>query len=210
MQAIPNMLQHTATHCNTMPHTMPHTATHCITLHQTVHMEAMPNTLQLTATSCSILQHPAASCNTLQHTATHCNTLHQTVHMQAMPNTLQLTATYCNTLQHTATHCITLHQTVHMQAMPTQAERLHKQFEGKKENLVDKVRAEYMSLIHVHDSFMDTTRACIELLHRCAPTLRVRIRISSRRFLVSKRRILLRARYAACQNIPCHLSLTIM
>mmetsp|Transcript_63760 Transcript_63760/g.93352 ORF Transcript_63760/g.93352 Transcript_63760/m.93352 type:complete len:550 (+) Transcript_63760:295-1944(+) len=31
-------------------------------------------------------------------------------------------------------------QTVHMQAMPTQAERLHKQFEGKKENLVDKTK----------------------------------------------------------------------
>jgi len=31
-------------------------------------------------------------------------------------------------------------QTVHMQAMPTQAERLHKQFEGKKEGLVDETK----------------------------------------------------------------------
>ena len=39
-----------------------HTATHC-------------NTLQRTATHCSILQHTATHCNTLQYTATHCSAL---------------------------------------------------------------------------------------------------------------------------------------
>jgi len=68
-----NILQHTATHCNTLQHT----AIHC-------------NTLQQTAIHCNILQHTATMssiihCNTLQHTATHCNTL-------------QYTATHCNTL----------------------------------------------------------------------------------------------------------------
>jgi len=48
------VVQHTATHCNTLQHT----ATHC-------------NTLQHTATHCKALQHTAAHCNTLQHTATH-------------------------------------------------------------------------------------------------------------------------------------------
>ncbi len=36
-------------------------------------------------------------------------------------------------------------QTVHMQAMPTQAERLHQQFEDKKEKLVDKQKDELFS-----------------------------------------------------------------
>ena len=172
MQAIPNMLQHTATHCNTMPRD----ATHCNTLHHTASGGAHGSKAEYAATDCNILQHTATHCYTLQHTASD----------GARASNAKYTATDCNILQHTATHCITLHQTVHMQAMPTQAERLHKQFEGKKENLVDKVRAEHISLIHVHDSFMDMTRSCIELLHRCAPTLRVRIRMSSRRFLVSK------------------------
>jgi len=52
------VLQHTATHCNTLQHT----ATHC-------------NTLQHTATHCNTLQHTATHCHTLPHTATHCNTL---------------------------------------------------------------------------------------------------------------------------------------
>ena len=42
-----------------------HTATHC-------------NTLQHTATQCNTMQHTATHCNTLQHTATHCNTLQRT------------------------------------------------------------------------------------------------------------------------------------
>jgi len=49
------LLQHTATHCNTLQHT----ATHC-------------NSHSLSA-SCNTLQHTATHCNTLQHTATHCN-----------------------------------------------------------------------------------------------------------------------------------------
>ena len=68
------VLQHTATHCNTLQHT----AAHC-------------STLQRTAT----LQHTATHCNTLQHAATHCNTLQ---HTAAHFNTLQHTATHCTTL----------------------------------------------------------------------------------------------------------------
>ena len=79
------VMQHTATHCNTLQHT----ATLC-------------NTLQHTATLCNTLQHTATHCNTLQHTATHCNTLQ---HSATLCNTLQHSATLCNTLQHTATHC---------------------------------------------------------------------------------------------------------
>ena len=52
------LLQHTATHCNTLQLAAPH----C-------------NTLQHTAIYCNTLQHTAAHCKTLQHTATDCNTL---------------------------------------------------------------------------------------------------------------------------------------
>jgi len=59
------MVQHTATHCNTLHHT----ATLCITL-------------QLTATHCSKHGDWAGDgvthCNTLQHTVSHCNTLQHT------------------------------------------------------------------------------------------------------------------------------------
>jgi len=79
------LLQHTATHCNTLPHT----ATHC-------------NTLQHTATHCDTLQHSATHCNTLQHTTRHCDTLQ---HTATHYSTLQHTVTHCNTLQHTAPHC---------------------------------------------------------------------------------------------------------
>ena len=58
MHLILLLLQHTATHCNTLQRT----ATHC-------------SALQHTATHCNTLQHTATHCNTLQHTATHCNTL---------------------------------------------------------------------------------------------------------------------------------------
>ena len=54
------VIEHTATHCNTLQHT----ATHCNC-----------NTLQYTAIHCSTLQDTATRCNTLQHTAAHCNTL---------------------------------------------------------------------------------------------------------------------------------------
>ena len=65
-----DILQHTATQCNTMQYT----ATHC-------------NTLQHTATHCNTLQHTTTHCHTLPHTATH-------------RNTPQHTATHYNTLQH--------------------------------------------------------------------------------------------------------------
>jgi len=79
------LLQHTATHCDTLRHT----ATHC-------------NTLRHTATHCDTLQHSATQCNTVHHSTTQCITV-------------QHTATHCNTLQHklqnTATHsCGSHHQ----------------------------------------------------------------------------------------------------
>ena len=67
------MLQHTATHCNTLQHT----ATHC-------------NTLQHTGTNSTAIPKPKGDCNTLQYATTNCKTL-------------QHTATHCNTLQHAAT-----------------------------------------------------------------------------------------------------------
>jgi len=91
-----NSLQHTATHCNTLQHT----ALHCNTL-QIIDSIVTSRVLQRVAVRivaqvcCSVLQHTTTHCNTLQHTATHCNTLHHT-------------ATHCNTLQHTASHCFTL------------------------------------------------------------------------------------------------------
>jgi len=78
-----SILQHTATHCNTLQHT----------------------TIQKTSASASgttraakfvvehisdTRPHTATHYNILQYTATHCNTLH-------------LTAAHCSTLQHTAT-----------------------------------------------------------------------------------------------------------
>ena len=90
-----DILQHTATHCNTLQHTT-YLATHS-DVWRDFHM------LRHTATHCNTLQHTAIHCNTLQHTATHCNTLRHT-------------ATHCNTLntlQHTATHCNTLHTLTH-------------------------------------------------------------------------------------------------
>ena len=72
-----NTLHHTAPHCITLhhtatrpvesfdaPHILQHTATHC-------------NTLQHTATHCNTLQHTATHRTTLHHTATPCTTLQQ-------------------------------------------------------------------------------------------------------------------------------------
>jgi len=56
------LLQHTATHWNTLQHT----ATHCRTLQQV-------NSTVIFITCCNTRQHTATHCNTLQHTATHCN-----------------------------------------------------------------------------------------------------------------------------------------
>jgi len=72
-----SLLQHTATHCNTLQRT----ATHWTHL----------NALEHTAIHWNTLQRIATHCNSLQQTATHCNTL----------DTLQHTATHCSTLQHT-------------------------------------------------------------------------------------------------------------
>ena len=99
-----NILQHTATRCNTLQYT----ATHCSILQ---HSAVYCNTLHFTATQgrfaiCRRVPHSseytATHCNTLQHTAPHCNT---TQHNAKQRNTLQHNATHCNTLKHTATHC---------------------------------------------------------------------------------------------------------
>ena len=78
-----------------------HTATHCNSLRVNTSIQKLRSTLQHTATHCNALQRTATHCKTLQHTATHCNTL------QAKTS-IQIRVTHCNTLQHTATHCNTL------------------------------------------------------------------------------------------------------
>ena len=88
------MLQHSATHCNSLQLT----ATHCNSLqHSATHWQLVLSKGRC-VTHCNTLQHTATRCNALQLTATHCNTL-------------QHTATHCHTLQHTATHCHTLQHT---------------------------------------------------------------------------------------------------
>ena len=64
-----SLLQHTATHCNTVQHT----ATYCNTLS---HKEISRT---ISKAYCNTLQHTATHCNTLPHTATHCNTLQHIV-----------------------------------------------------------------------------------------------------------------------------------
>jgi len=87
------LLQHTATHCNSLQHT----ATHCNTLH---HTHTATQLLDEYTSVCPPLsarareRATATHCNTLHHTVTHCSTLQHTC------NTL--------TLQHSSTHCITL------------------------------------------------------------------------------------------------------
>jgi len=132
------VLQHTATHCNTLHHsathwhTMQYTATHCNTLR---HTATHCNTLQLTQyvrtrhvhpfdlpvplMPCNTVQHSSAThCNPLQHTAARCNTFN--IYAPAIWKKgrfawghcfLQHTTTHCNALQHTAVHCNTLHST---------------------------------------------------------------------------------------------------
>jgi len=118
------MLQHTATHCNTLQHaatelratpaigatrTATHTATHIAKHCNTLQHNTTYPAIDLRATVAHA--HCNTHCNTLQHTATHCNTQQQTA---THCNTLQHTATHCNTLtqQHTATHFNPLHLTL--------------------------------------------------------------------------------------------------
>jgi len=101
-----NTLQHTATHCNTRQHT----AAHCSTLqhtatHRKTHFQFPP--LKYSPLS---YVHTRTHCNTLQHTATqYCPLSYVQIHTHArIPMCATHTATHCNTLQHTATHCNTL------------------------------------------------------------------------------------------------------
>ena len=85
------LLQHTASHCNTLQAEEDGRKTSDTSLH----------------------------CNTLQHTATHCNSLHHTAtrfrqrNMATKRRTLVCTATHCNKLQLTASHCNTLQAEKH-------------------------------------------------------------------------------------------------
>jgi len=93
------ILQHTATHCNTLQHII----AHCNTLQNAWHSDEASCTVIKKALVwwCNALQHTVTHCNTLQHTALHCNTL-------------QHAATHCNTLQHTASHCNTMQRILYM------------------------------------------------------------------------------------------------
>ena len=105
------MLQHTATHCNTLQHT----AKCCNKLQHTVtHVNILKQRPWTCSPHFNLLQHEQSAelqaldwnthCNTLQHTATHCNTLRYTA---THSNTQQHTATHGNTQQHTLTYCNT-------------------------------------------------------------------------------------------------------
>jgi len=88
------LLQHTATHCNTLQHT----ATHCNTLR---HIRATRDALQL------------AHCNSLKRTTTqHFGCVRECKDCRVAVNACVVyereCKTHCNTLQHTATHCNTL------------------------------------------------------------------------------------------------------
>ena len=85
------LMQHTATHCNTLQHT----ATHC-------------NTLLHTERHCFILQHTIMHCNTLQHTTVTTRATRLLYQAATHYNTLQHIATHCNTPRRTTTHCNTL------------------------------------------------------------------------------------------------------
>jgi len=114
-----NMLQHAATHCNSLHHTATSCTCGAVLGDKDKCTGCTPsNTLQRTTTQCNTLplavllrssserrrqkqwqhaqQNTTTRCNTVRHTATRCNTL-------------QHTATRCNTLQHAATYYSTLH-----------------------------------------------------------------------------------------------------
>ena len=99
-----NILQHTATHCNTLRHS----ATHYNTLR---YISTHCDTLQYSATHWDTLRQTATHRNTLRHTATHCNTLQHNV-LESHDDDMKHTATHCNTLRHAATHCNTLDHNV--------------------------------------------------------------------------------------------------
>jgi len=101
-----NLLQLTATHCNSLParimrSCLRHTATHCNPLqHTATHATAHWNNLWLTELvvthCCTLVARTIRNCS--QHTATLCNTLRLTT--TAHCNTLQFTATNCDSPQH--------------------------------------------------------------------------------------------------------------
>jgi len=120
-----NILQHTATHCNTLSFTFVRSFPRCISSHYKLlnlhHTALHCTTLQHTATHCPYVRKKLfalhffllllAYCKTLQLTAIHCTTLpHTALHRP----TLHHTAPHCATLHHTATHCDTLYHIVHV------------------------------------------------------------------------------------------------
>jgi len=125
-----NILQQTATRCNTSICNIPwHATVHRNTLHHTARggsnyehptppcQCATPRkSPQRTATNCYILQHIATHRNTLQHTATYCDkyggsSRHPMTPCQfATHRNTPLTAAHRNSLPHTATHCNARHR----------------------------------------------------------------------------------------------------
>jgi len=96
-----NMLQHAATHCNTLQYLHMHQTTHCTTLQNPHVHQAAP------------LLHAATHCNTLQHTATFAHASSSDL-VGADCNIV----TNCNTPQHTATHGNTLQYSRMHRAVP--------------------------------------------------------------------------------------------
>jgi len=110
-----NILQHAATHCNTLQHTATkHQHTTNILQHAPTHC----NTLQHTATKHKVIaanDDIAIHCNTLQHTTTHCNapSRNTATRLQCVTSVKgkavvakEDVVAHCNTLQHTFTeHC---------------------------------------------------------------------------------------------------------
>jgi len=112
LQVLPSLLQHNATHCDTLQHTV----THSNTL-QHDSLLVLSSLLQHTATHCNILQHTATHCNILQCTPTSSNTtLSRCSRVSKIPCHTDIICVYtfymctprCNALQHTAIHCNTM------------------------------------------------------------------------------------------------------
>ena len=112
LQVLPSLLQHNATHCDTLQHTV----THSNTL-QHDSLLVLSSLLQHTATHCNILQHTATHCNILQCTPTSSNTtLSRCSRVSKIPchtdiicvYTFYMCTPHCNALQHTAIHCNTM------------------------------------------------------------------------------------------------------
>jgi len=102
------LLQHTATHCNTLHHT----ATHYNALWRTMqHVATRCNTLQQKASGIAVVAHCNDLQHTLQHIATNCN---RTL-VVSLPSLITNSITHLHTATRTATHTAT-HAATHTAA----------------------------------------------------------------------------------------------